>query len=344
MDNVVSLPDFEYFKGMKKMFPQSDYPFLNCSYNSLLTIADYYHKDTFSIINNFVTIYRFDKNKIKDRGFFKLEVVNFKILDEVLAEIGITVNPMLPDTENLQSQIRTSLAKGNPVAIYIDLYYQRGRELYYFKQHGPHPVLVYGFNSSTNEVYIIDDITEYKKYTVPFEEIRQACMSEYIEGNQPRFLEFTLNSTYTDAGNIEEIYKESFNKYKHVMLNYKSEIMEGLQSIESLAEHYEDIIKNEDIIETLSSTIYRKCSEKYRLAVLFLHNPEIAEKADEVINTLLDGIIDDWTNLRAISTKAVYSQRFNHESVLKCVRILHAIHQKEMLFTERLFQLIEETK
>jgi len=271
MDNVVSLSDFEYFNGMKKMFPFSNYPFLNCSHNSLLTIAAYYNKDTFSIINNFVTIYRFDENKIKDRGYFKLEVVNFKSLDQILGEMGITINHIFPFASTLQSQIITSLSKGNPVAIYIDLYYQRGREFYYLKQHGSHPVLVYGFNSTRNEVYIVDDITEYKKYTVPFEEIKQACMSEDIEG--PRFLEFVSDSAYLDSKNSIEIYKESFKKYKDIMFSYQGEIMEGIQSVSSLADYYEDIITNEDIVETLSSTIYRKCSEKYRLSVLYNLNP-----------------------------------------------------------------------
>ncbi|MGF6353915.1 hypothetical protein ABIE27_001825 [Paenibacillus sp. 4624] len=326
MDNVVSLPDFEYFKGMKKMFPQSNHPFLDCIHNSLLTIAANYHKDTFSIINNFVTIYRFDENKIKDRGYFKLEVVSVKRLDQVLGEIGITINHFSPDASTLKSQIITSLYKGNPVAIYIDLYYQRGREFYYLKQHGPHPVLVYGYNSTSNEVYIVDDITEYKKYSVPFEDIKQACLSEDIKG--PLFLEFVSDSVDLDTQNSLDIYKESFKNYKDHMLNYQDEIMQGIQSISSLADYYEDIIKNEDIIETLSSTIYRKCSEKYRLSALYDLNPTLLDKTNEFINPLVDEIITDWTYLRAITTKAIFSQTLHYESVSKCVRIIKGLHKK----------------
>lgn len=341
MDKIISLTDFQYFKGMKKMFPHSNHPFLNCSHNSLMTIADYFKKDKFSIVNNFTTIYRFDKDKLGSTGYFKLDILNFKRLDQVMDEMCISMNFTSPHIDSLQSEIISSLSKGNPVSLVIDLYYQRGREFYFNKKHGLHPILVYGFNLTTNEVYIVDDITEYKKYVVPFTEIKKACMSEEIKPDEPYFIEFINNVNYHHERDPKEMLHESIKRLKDNMLNHQDEIIEGIQSISLLADFYGDSITNEDIIETLSSTIYRKCSEKFRLVALYEQlNPDLIHTTKEEIDLIINEIIMDWTNIRAITTKAIFSQNINSDTVRKCVQLIRHLHDKEIKFIKQFYNLL----
>lgn len=45
MEEIISLDTFQPFDGMIKMFPHHNFPYFNCDYNLLLTLANYFKKD-----------------------------------------------------------------------------------------------------------------------------------------------------------------------------------------------------------------------------------------------------------------------------------------------------------
>lgn len=166
-------------------------------------------------------------------------------------------------------------------------------------------------------------------------------MSEEIKPDEPYFIEFINNVNYHHERDHKEMLHESIKRLKDNMLNHQDEIIEGIQSISLLADFYGDSITNEDIIETLSSTIYRKCSEKFRLVALYEQlNPDLIHTTKEEIDLIINEIIMDWTNIRAITTKAIFSQNINSDTVRKCVQLIRHLHDKELKFIKQFYNLL----
>ncbi|MFB9330896.1 hypothetical protein ACFFSY_33560 [Paenibacillus aurantiacus] len=344
MEDIVSLDTFQPFDGMKKMFPHHNFPYFNCGYNLLLTLANYYKKDELAILNNVVTIYRFDQQKTKRKGYFKLEVLDLKEWDTILEEMGISIRKKSPELDALQEEIIRSISNGNPISIFIDLFYQRGREFYYNKSHGLHPVFVYGFNLTKQDIYTVDDITEYTRYALPFSEFKISCLSSEHEKMPNYFWEYVLESPADpNPSNNNKLAQTNIHAFIANMFRYQNEIVEGLNSILLLAEHFEDIITNETIIETLSSTIYRKCSEKYRLHMLYKYKT-LPIHTKTTIDPLLDQIIDDWKLVRIYATKAINSKKFTKEMIDKCMGLLRKIYTNEMHFNDQFYSMLKAAK
>ncbi|MDT9721938.1 hypothetical protein QVE09_23805 [Paenibacillus sp. ClWae2A] len=344
MEEIISLDTFQPFDGMTKMFPHHNFPYFNCGYNLLLTLARYFKKDELPILNNVITIYRFDKQKIQTRGYFKLEVLDLEGEDQILEEMGISIRKKSPALDTLQDEIINSISSGHPISIFIDLFYQRGRDFYYNKKHGLHPVFVYGFNLTNEEIYTVDDITEYRQYSLPFSEFKSSCMTSEHVKMPDYFWEYALvtpgNHEILDNKNLAHT---TINSFVENMCRYQNEITESLNNILLLAENYELIIQNETIIETLSSTIYRKCSEKYRLNTLYKYNIDHIH-AKHTLDPLLDQIIHDWKTVRIYSNKAIMSQKFTGEIIDKCVGLFTKIYTNEVHFNNQLFLMLKTSR
>ncbi|WP_338556176.1 hypothetical protein [Paenibacillus sp. KS-LC4] len=344
MEEIVSLNAFQPFDGMIKMFPHHNFPYFNCDYNLLLTLANYFKKDELPILNNVISIYRFDKQKIKTRGYFKLEVLDLEDGDKILEEMGISIRRKSPALDALQDEIINSISNGNPISIIIDLFYQRGRDFYYNQKHGLHPVFVYGFNLTNEEIYTVDDIKEYRQYSLPFSEFKLSCMSSEHVKMPNYFWEYALVSPADhDILNSEQLAQTNINKFVENMCRYQNEITESLNNILLLAEHFELIITNETIIETLSSTIYRKCSEKYRLNTLYKYNIDHIH-AKHTLDPLMDHIINDWKTVRIYSNKAIMSKKFTGEIIDKCIGLLKKIYTNEVHFNNQFYLMLKAAR
>lgn len=127
------------------------------------------------------------------------------------------------------------------------------------------------------------------------------------------------------------------------MCRYQDEITEGLNNILLLAENYERVITNETITETLSSTIYRKCSEKYRLNTLYQYNLDPIN-AKATLDPLLDQIINDWKMVRFYTNKAIMHHKFTGEIIDKCVEYLTKIYTNEVHFHNQYYLMLKAVR
>ncbi|WP_238653930.1 hypothetical protein [Paenibacillus piscarius] len=344
MEEMISLDTFQPFDGMTTMFPHHNFPYFSCDYNLYLTLARYFKKDELPILNNVISIYRFNEQKIQTRGYFKLEVMELEEGDQILEKIGISIRKKSPALDTLQDEIISSISRGHPISIFIDLFYQRGRDFYYNKKHGLHPVFVYGFNVTNGEIYTVDDITEYRQYSLPFSEFQLSCMTSEHAKMPDYFWEYAL----MPPGNPETLNNEksahtTIHTFVENMCRYQHEITEGLNNIMLLAENFGRIISNETITETLSSTIYRKCSEKYRLNTLYKYNLDPIN-AKDTLDPLLDQIINDWKMVRFYSNKAIMHHKFTGEIIDKCVEYLTKIYTNEVHFHNQYYLMLKAVR
>ncbi|MBY0220519.1 hypothetical protein [Paenibacillus illinoisensis] len=336
---IITLDHFEPFDGMKKMFPNSNHPYINCTYNYLLSLARYFEKSEIPILSNNINLYKFDISKIDTIGYFKIEVRNLRDKEAILNELGILSNKKSPTIHTFSKEILSSLSLGKPLTLDIDLYYQKGREFYYNKKHGLHPVIVCGFDSKKNEIHIIDDITEYKRYNILFSEFEKCC-SDTLANNGTNFLvEYSLSiQESTTLPTTEYV-----NQFVQVMQWYRKDIFDSLSEILSFSNEFNNIIINSDLIETLSSTIYRKSSEKYRINTLYNSNSKLDKiNAKDSINFVLDRIISDWTYLRNILLKASYANERSDSKSYKTKTILRRIYDNEIVYNNLLFKMLDK--
>lgn len=158
------------------------------------------------------------------------------------------------------------------------------------------------------------------------------------------FWEYALVSpTDHDSLNNKRLAQNNINKFIENMCRYQNEITESLNNILLLAENYELIITNETIIETLSSTIYRKCSEKYRLNTLYKYNLDHIN-AKDTLDPLLDQIINDWKAVRFYSNKAIMSQKFTGEIKDKCIGLFTKIYTNEVHFNHHFYLMLKAAR
>ncbi|MEK3707940.1 hypothetical protein MKY87_28180 [Paenibacillus sp. FSL R7-0198] len=233
----------------------------------------------------------------------------------------------------LREQITSCILDGNPIRIKIDLFYQNGREFYFGKKHGLHPVLVHGYDPSRDNIYIVDDISEYTEYCVPF--------TEFLEY-------FTENEAITDNSITQYVLKHSHssNINEKVIQNFvsnllllESELFDSISNILQLADIYPFALKHEDLIETLSSTIYRKCSERYRLLKLLNLNNDSNSIKNSIIKKM-DQVLDDWLLLRALSIKAIYTRNYGKKLIDNSRINLHRISKLEREYHILFYSLI----
>ena len=150
----------------------------------------------------------------------------------------------IPDLDTLQDEIVNSISSGHPISIFIDLFYQRGRDFYYNQKHGLHPVFVYGFNLTNEEIYTVDDITEYRQYSLPFSEFKSSCLTSEHVKMPDYFWEYALVPPGKHGIlNHKNSERTTINTFVEKMCRYQNEITDSLNNILLLAENYELIIK-----------------------------------------------------------------------------------------------------
>lgn len=349
MEDKKILKNFEPFDGMKKMFKNCNYPYTNCIYDTCLTIAEHFNMNTLPILSNAIFVYNFDIHKLSVGNYFSLNVINVRKTKDILDELGVKITAKSPQIDCLKNELINSISNENPIAIYIDLFFQNGREFYYHKKHGLHTTLIYGYDLPNNKLYTIDDITEFTKYTLLFPELENYCNGIFENynfkiGEFNYYFEYSLKPHFNNPSlKQEELIYNCITNFANTMINHQSEIIDSLKNIKYLSDVYEYIIPKERFLENLSSTIYRKCSEKYRLITLYKHNFDILNTRKN-LDPLMDIIIKDWRLLRSISAKAFYSQKFDNKMNSQCSTLIQEIYEKENEYNEIFFSLLNAWK
>lgn len=342
IDDVIILENFEPFDGMKKAFTESNYPYANCGYNALLTVVNYFGKEIMPLINNIVFIYRFYPDKLEANRYFRVDMVNIDLPENVLTRMGIGTCVKSPHPDILVEEMTQSISKGNPVAICIDLYYQPGRTGHYQKKHGlGHLVLIYGYDLKEHIVHTIDDLLEYREYTLSIDDLVKGYREPfetgiYKVGEAKAYYEFILEKD--TVLNLETSDHSRIIEFSRKMLSYQEEINESLNNLIGLAEVFDQVADNDAVLDILSSTIFRKCSEQYRFWYLCDHSFDILGLRTD-INGLLEEIVQGWKKIRSLAIRRFQREGTGTEIKNKCKNHILKIYEKENEYNKEVFLL-----
>lgn len=333
-------------------------PFINiiykgCFFSALLPAIQHFGRNIDGLVFNDLITYHFqDETDIKTFG---LQYDKIFDLDELLEREGIVLERR-QKSEKLVRELEQSIDHGCPVIISIDCMYESLSKDCYEKEHWPHNILVYGYNSSKQLFSIIEHkdsmSTYYEKLTIGYEELVRCYL-----GFQENFIHLnimdsnlydltyderiTAPASYVIHANPKEM-KDSSQWYISQYFKYsktkQKKILEGITCLESLNNVLTKILSNkeqledavQDLIEIFNKVITGKNIETFRLK---------RAAVSEEIQIEASIIKEHWEKIRNVIVKYSYSKVYtgrivkraseNMDEIIKHERILNGLVEEK---------------
>lgn len=157
-------------KKLEGVKPFNYFLFINCYYNSLLTVLQYYKVP----INNVLLS---AKAEVAQNG--NSVVVNYKFANDsgkILEEYGIQQKSI--NSGKLISRIQEAIDNKHFIILDVDCYYLSIRKDFYHKKHYIHTLLVYGYTLDLEQVVIMEqknaESLSYQENIIPYKELEKA--------------------------------------------------------------------------------------------------------------------------------------------------------------------------
>lgn len=297
--------DLEIFKELLKIEPNKGYPFVSCREMALLSVMKYYNINILSIMVKMNFIYKF----YKDNPYVVFSCINPDLYSnkDFFDSIGITENTISFKEDSLNC-IKRCIENKHPVLFYIDLYYQKERELYYESQHIAHTLIGYGFDDEKQILYVLDNIKGYDKYEIEYSDfpilrgvVKDSDIVEYIKTHNI--------DTYS-----EEFENKMLDIYVHGIREQYKMRKDALENIILLTDNFASSVSRQEFRNDVNSVIYEKVSELYRMTYLKKYHL-YSEQGQQKIEKLLKDIISKWKRFFCLSSILTY-----HLMVAKIIR------------------------
>lgn len=195
--------------------PFNQFVFNNCFYNALFSVLQKYEISIPDFILNF------EPRCLPERKPFQIEFVNKESLEVLLEKFNLELQGY-DEKQNLIDCLKKAVTSGNPVILGVDCYYISIREDMYLKTHYAHSVTVFGFDESTKEVIVMEQINfeslSYQKRRISFEDISNAYFGYKENFPDKKFDYIELYHSKERKGNSQNVklvlwdYKQIFNE------------------------------------------------------------------------------------------------------------------------------------
>ncbi len=330
---------YKYNRMIKKIDniqPFNELFFINCFYNSLFSIINYYQKSIIPFLSNSILVYSYNSN---NEISFSVDFISKYNDKELLGKMGIIQQPK-KDTNHLIQDIIISIDNNNPILLSVDCFYLPIRPEFYLKKHCRHALTVYGYDNHNLKFYIIEqkhfDSLTYAKTEINCKDLLNGFKG-YIElapQNLP-YSEFELNNNKT----INHI-NDSIYIYKENIINNYENIQNGLILMEKFISDYKKIFLNEfnlkqnctTIIEGINKIINAKKAQNYMLNKL-LHevNHPLVKLSIEIENI--------WTFIRYKLAKYKFSTIYRQKDFIDLENKLIEILNNEINYLQNIKDL-----
>nr|WP_279289745.1 SDR family NAD(P)-dependent oxidoreductase [Anaerocolumna cellulosilytica] len=313
--------------------PFNDVYYKSCFYNSLFPVVKYFRKDVLAFLTNQIIAYDYS-----DNSKIPLSVSYHSIKDNsiILNEIGIIAHAK-NTSQDIIYDITSSITEGKPVILWVDSYYEPIRNDTFHKKHLAHSWLIYGFNETKRECYIIEhrhsDSLAYEKCVLGYDDVINSYEGfiNNFQNDMTRIPSYSNYSLYSD----EEINgnKNSQLNHLHVFgenyLKYKDIVLKGLENIKLFQEIYTTIVEDEKVlsenvvplINCLNEVINIKKVESYRARMIFRPKTDYAQIVDE--------ITEYWDLIRKKLARYMYSSVYKPEELILTGKVINTIYIME---------------
>lgn len=328
--------------------PFNDVIYNGCFYSAFLSAIKYYNKNIFHFLINDVIIYDFNDDQ---QLTIKYESINS--LENLMTDALIGFNLKLK-SENIVNDLKKSIFQGKPVIVNVDYYYESIRKDTFQKIHGPHSLLIYGYDDTSEVLYILEhknsESIYYEKCELSYYDMIN-CYKGYLEKfinldivksryNYRLYDNSTVYPTYFEI--YEEISKPEILNcdlkkiYKQNMYNKLDEIYNGMENLKEFVKYFENIISSKELLNLesnnllniMNTIINAKRIEEYRVKHLFSNNNYIKE--------LITSILNKWIEFRCFILKYIITQKYESKTIEYLRASIIEISDLEINFVKKL--------
>ncbi|WP_171630456.1 condensation domain-containing protein [Paenibacillus plantarum] len=325
---------------LKGFVPFNDIFYKDCFYNAFFSISNFFGKNTEMFLANDTFVY--SKRDAVDPFGLDVEFIPAEGVLKLADKCGINTNTIV-SSENIIKDIKRALAKGNPVIVRIDCYFETIRKDTYQKKHWPHTLLVYGYDDYNQSLHIYEhsDIhaLDYQPQTISYQEMVECCdglLANFNVGkNNPSFIEFSKKESNNDSSDAEK----HLSYFAYQSLNNSSTLIERIDQIKGFTEELNQIINEEsefmNIVQRLSFTFRSILRAKY--AELYRNQKLISNKR---VFEDLNEIIELWKLIANIVDKTLFSRIYRKSTADTLQKSLYRIYDLERHYNENLLMYL----
>lgn len=349
-------------KVIGEMNPFKDLFYKSCFYHALFPVLQFYKRDLYGIFAEDIIYYgRIHKDNLLYFGLKYKSIIDWK---DILQEKGIQVTEKMK-TDNVVKEIEDSIDGKNPIIVTVDTFYESIRKDTYQKIHGPHSILIFGYDNQKREFYVIEQAdskeTSYTSRKITYNDL-EIAYTQYLNtyshldlknSNQNRLI-YDLDKEYPtifsfklcESDNENYIFGEECKKYYQKrfaegVIRNKELIKIGLQDLNNffseLKEKLDDdgfLIGNGEImIGIFNDILVSRSMEKYRI-----------EKIYEPSNLIdiLNQLDEWWKKIRNVTAQFVYAGKIRKNKRNEYVNYFTTVIELEQNYYESLIHLSEK--
>lgn len=308
-------------KILPKIMPFTDVFYRACFYNVFFTLANYYSLESCFFMANTLILHKFDNNLNMNFG---VEFYDCQTLTEQLKNVGFMIH-MHKEYSEIENMLIYSINNLRPAIIGTDCYYMSNRTDLFLKHHWPHNILVYGYDLSKEEFYVIDhdnvNSLTYGYKTISFHDTRLSVQSfDKLFYKKTGHIFAPIYFDIIHDGNNETRFKQDYIQIKLLYQNNLKEhhvkVQSSIENLEQAIEYILTIILDstalkgaiQKLIFNLNSIINAKQSEYYFYSKMFSDHTRLLKK--RMI------ILEQWISLRNIVEKYRITGFYNASSFL----------------------------
>jgi len=303
--------------------PFTDIIYKGCFYNSLFPAIRCLKGQTNPFFSNDIFIYRLEE------GIFTVEHKTVREETSLLNEQGIQ-EIKLPECKNLVQMLEESIRGNAPVIVNIDCFYHPMRTDTYKKNHWPHFILVYGYDSRTQQFTILDhddaNSTNFCERKISYESLVD-CYQGYLTG----FPQKKDSSSFYSYMRISDSKIEQKDYYPVLVENYTryhDDVHQGIDMLQNYVDELSRIIQNASALEqnktllnlSLKKIVQAKSSERYRIHRLI---------GPSWPHCIIDEIVKEWTRMHFALKKQEQLESFDRKNTVSFKEKLQNIVAKE---------------
>jgi polyketide synthase PksJ len=304
------------FKEISDISPYNEIWYKNCIYNAFLPVINHFANSIDTYLLNELSIF-YEYHSTENIPLIDLRSFSAKSPFDFLQELGIKL-----ETENECSNLVQDLIKAvdddKPAIVLIDCFYEPIRPDTYQKNHWPHAILIYGYNKNTQNFSILEhgfrDSVIYEKRLIQFGDLEN-CYKGYLSNfdsyGKASYFEFGYIENYNPSTSLAANARSFIGHYITELLNCKESIIDSLNCINKFSkdllqydwENNSYSTQLDPLINNLNNLIHNLNIVKYVLSKLFGNQPELF--------SLIDDVVRNWSSIRAILAKYMFSTAFN---------------------------------
>lgn len=310
----------EYSYETENIEPFCDIFYIDCFYNSLLPILKNYGVDKKVILGSYVPVLREEATL---GAMLKWECAGDRA--EILKGFGVEEKALIEEPDICEA-IKQHLDDDELVIVYIDCFYEKGRNDTFMKEHWAHTILVYGYDELEEEFSILEhsakENLDYAPRKISYSDLIKCYRSVvklYGEENKPSLYCYKKTGDEPKTNVVINPIKayvalmDSFEETGSAIEAFKEKML-------GLTENEEEYLsKIGDIVQFLTDVINSKIAFEYVMELF-----DEKEFHDKLVE-----LREKWQSIRNTVAKNSYANKATPVVLIKKLGLLDEISEGE---------------